>query len=268
LFFSDPVKRLKPWADRHARTAYAPVTREGHGPDRGSRFNGSPFLTAGEDWPACKQCGKAMPLFLQLNLDDLPGAYAGAFGSGLLQLFYCVSECEFDGSEAWAPFDHTSKLVRVVPADAVGALAAPRDLELTAKPQSIFGWTPKRECCNSDEAQEHGVAHEWKRVGEDYHARFVCTAPPADTGWLNERAQDKINEAIFNPANRDKLGGWPYWVQGVEYPNCTECGTRMHLVFQIDSEDHVPFMFGDVGCGHITQCPTHKDIVTFGWACS
>ena len=41
----------------------------------------------------------------------------------------------------------------------------------------------------------------------------------------------------------------------------------MALVFQVDSEDHVPFMFGDTGCGHVTQCPDHKDVVAFGWAC-
>ena len=39
-------------------------------------------------------------------------------------------------------------------------------------------------------------------------------------------------------------------------------------IFQLDSEDHVPFMFGDVGTGHITQCPEHLEVVAFGWACS
>jgi hypothetical protein len=42
----------------------------------------------------------------------------------------------------------------------------------------------------------------------------------------------------------------------------------MELLFQLDSEDHVPFMFGDAGCGHLTRCPEHPDVVTFGWACS
>jgi hypothetical protein len=38
-------------------------------------------------------------------------------------------------------------------------------------------------------------------------------------------------------------------------------------VFQVDSEDSIPFMFGDTGCGHITQCPEHQEVVAFGWAC-
>lgn len=60
----------------------------------------------------------------------------------------------------------------------------------------------------------------------------------------------------------------PLWVQGIEYPNCPVCNQKMRLVFQLDSEDNLPFMFGDVGCGHITQCKTHKTQVAFGWACS
>ena len=70
------------------------------------------------------------------------------------------------------------------------------------------------------------------------------------------------------PRAGDKLAGWPYWVQDVEYPDCPKCGERMRLVFQIDSGDNLPFDFGDVGCGHVTQCTEHKGVLAFGWACS
>lgn len=268
MFFADPVKLFKPWAARHARTAYVPEAREGHGDDRGSRFNGAPFLAEGEAWPACTICAKPMPLFLQLNLDELPADYAGRFGAGVLQLFYCVGECEFKGADAWAPFDHKTKLVRVVPPEALGAIAAPRNTGLEAKPLAITGWTPLRECCNAEEAEEFGVKSEYKREGLRHKTRFTCNAPKIDTGWLSQHDEDRLYEHVFNPRNGDKLGGWPHWIQGIEYPECPQCQTRMQLVFQIDSEDHVPFMFGDVGCGHITQCPNHKSIVTFGWACT
>jgi hypothetical protein len=42
----------------------------------------------------------------------------------------------------------------------------------------------------------------------------------------------------------------------------------MRHVFQLDSEDHLPFLFGDAGTGHLTQCPQHHEVVAFGWACS
>jgi uncharacterized protein YwqG len=41
----------------------------------------------------------------------------------------------------------------------------------------------------------------------------------------------------------------------------------MHLVLQLDSDDSIPHMFGDVGCGHVTQCSEHPDVLAFGWAC-
>jgi hypothetical protein len=42
----------------------------------------------------------------------------------------------------------------------------------------------------------------------------------------------------------------------------------MQMVFQINSEGNLPYMFGDSGRGHITQCPQHKDELAFAWACS
>ena len=158
--------------------------------------------------------------------------------------------------------------MRVVPKDAVGAIALPRDVGMEATSAAITRWTPLRESCNSEEAREHGVKSEYKREGHKFMVRYICEEMKADTGWIGDVDQDKLHEQIFNPHNRDKLGGWPHWIQGVEYPDCPQCNTRMQLVFQIDSNDNVPHMFGDVGCGHITQCPTHKDVVTFGWACS
>jgi hypothetical protein len=76
-----------------------------------------------------------------------------------------------------------------------------------------------------------------------------------------------LAEDVADSELGDKLAGWPAWIQNVEYPSCPRCGRRMVHVFQVNSEDHIPFMFGDAGCGHITQCPEHKEVVAFGWAC-
>ena len=76
-----------------------------------------------------------------------------------------------------------------------------------------------------------------------------------------------VAESIGIPEAGDKLGGWPHWVQSVEYPSCPTCGREMEIVLQVDSEDNIPHMFGDAGCGHITQCPDHPQVLAFGWAC-
>jgi hypothetical protein len=41
----------------------------------------------------------------------------------------------------------------------------------------------------------------------------------------------------------------------------------MEMLFQIDSDQSLPWSLGDAGVGHITQCPKHRDELAFGWAC-
>ncbi len=41
----------------------------------------------------------------------------------------------------------------------------------------------------------------------------------------------------------------------------------MRLLFQIDSGGALPDDFGDLGVGHVTQCPDHPEELAFGWAC-
>ena len=84
---------------------------------------------------------------------------------------------------------------------------------------------------------------------------------------LTDEEADTMGEQDF-PRTRDKLLGWPAWIQGVEYPSCPECEQPMEFLFQVDSEQNLPYMFGDAGIGHITQCSIHKHRLAFGWACS
>jgi uncharacterized protein YwqG len=77
----------------------------------------------------------------------------------------------------------------------------------------------------------------------------------------------RIAETKTSPKENDKLWGYPFWIQGEEYPACPDCGAKMRLVFQIDSDDHLPYAFGDAGCGHLTQCAKHRDRLAFAWAC-
>lgn len=225
------------------RSAFLPQVSEGDDTTlTASKFSGKPWLNKNEHWPVCQHCGKPMQLFVQLNLDTLPQSLQGEFGTGLLQLFYCTntqSECEVE-CEAWLPFSQ-SVLVRVVQPNTEEALDTDiPDIENYFSAKPIIGWEEVQDYPNSLEGAELGIDltdEEWDDINSDY------------------------------PHSGDKLSGWPYWVQGIEYPNCPVCHQRMRLVFQLDSESNLPFMFGDVGCGHITQCQTHKDQVTFGWAC-
>jgi uncharacterized protein YwqG len=262
------LRVLKPWFAQTRRTTYKPVTTTGHARPNGSRFNGAPYLVAGEAWPSCKRCKNAMPLFLQLDLDDLPGKYAGRFGAGLLQVFYCTTEtCEFEGS-AWEPHLSDSKCVRIVPRGVPGAMAIPLPTSLVAESTEITGWNSFKEGPGMRGDLPFKLAASMGRESATFDRwQYTVQDMGLATDWLDTGEMHELeSEAAHEPILGDKLGGWPFFVQAVERPKCTTCQVNMDAVFQIDSHDHVPFAFGDVGVGHVWQCPTHKDVVAFGWS--
>lgn len=71
----------------------------------------------------------------------------------------------------------------------------------------------------------------------------------------------------FPTRDGDKLGGWPCWIQNVSYPECEICGAPLRPVFQFESNENLPYAWGDNGVAHLTQCKKHKDVIGFDWAC-
>lgn len=222
------------------RRAWIPETADGDGGPGDSKFSGRPWLSPEEGWPACGNCGRPMQLFVQLSARDLPSEAEARLGGGILQLFYCTSEephCESE-CEAFFP-DAKSTLLRLLPPP--GAAGAGEPPSGTFPPRRIVGWTEVVDYPNWEELEELGVP-------------------------LGDEEGDALAEQDY-PRSGEKLLGWPAWVQSVEYPSCPECGRRMEMLFQIDSEQNLPYMFGDVGTGHVTQCPVHEHRLAFGWAC-
>ena len=219
------------------RPCWIPEVEDRDGEPRASKFSGTAALPAGESWPLCPNCTLPMQLFLQLNPAELPDGFEAPWGDGLLQFFYCTTSdppCEADCA-AWEPFA-SSTLLRIVPASATEGAPLPG----TAFPAKlIVGWKRQEDLPG------------WEEL--------------ANLGFSEEDAETIGNSGY--PRDGDKLGGWPYWVQGIEYPQCPECGSEMKLLFQIDSYKNLPHMFGDAGCGHVTYCGKHPHVLAFGWAC-
>src|SRR5882672_5643814 len=133
----DVLAKLQPWLKQHTRPAWKPLVQNREISLVGSKFCGTPALARGEAWPRCAVCQSEMPLFLQLNSQDLPAGFAQPFG-GILQFFYCVSaDCD---CESYLPFE-PNKLLRIIhptgelqPPKVPGAIAG----EFPCK--SITGW--------------------------------------------------------------------------------------------------------------------------------
>ena len=240
---------------KHVRTGWTPVVQV----DTASRswFGGAPLVAAGSDWPVCTSCGKRMRFFLQLDLTQLPASAPVAQHRGVVQLFCCTSD--EGGCPTWEPFAGANA-VRLL-TDATGGLLP--GLGPEPFPKKVIGdWEAFDDAPDPEEFDALGL-----RISYDFDASttdVACDDPPVDLHDVDIEVAELISDA--EPG--DKLGGWPAWVQGAEYPQCRVCGRVMELLFQIDSEDNVPYMFGDVGCGHITQCPDHPAELAFGWACS
>ncbi len=225
------------------RTSWRPVTEPRVGSYLNSKFSGIPFLTANEIWPCCANCHKEMQLFLQLNANELPAEVAGLFGDGILQVFYCTNaeqECDIE-CEAYLPFAK-STLLRIIDATEVVAQPVLKSPVMDAFVEKVIvAWQAMEDYPNYEELAEQGIT-------------------------LTEEEEDMLYEHDY-PKVGDKLLGWPAWVQGIEYPVCPDCGENMRYLFQIDSEDNLDYMFGDMGCAHITQCAKHPKNLAIAWAC-
>lgn len=229
----------------YKRKTWMPLVEEDE-PDEAlaTKLGGAAYVPPGSRHPICANCQEPLTLFLQLNPNNLPpDCDLDLEPDKLIQLFYCTNQdphCELD-CQAWQAFAK-SELAHAVPLPATDV-----SLPATKLPRQF----PVR------------LISEWVENEDypDWHEMQMGAA------GLNEQEVDQLEQLeTAAPKAADKLGGWPYWVQGVEYPSCPECGIQMHMIFQLDSDHHLPYMFGDAGIGHLHQCRIHKSILAFEWA--
>lgn len=227
----------------YRRNTWMPVIDEDKQELLGSKIGGNAYVPATEPYPLCPNCSQELSLFLQLNPKDLPeNCDLDLEARQLIQLFYCTNQdphCELE-CEAYFPFSR-SVLARAIPVPAQSP-SSPSRKNHQFPEKGIMDWI-----CQEDFPDWH----EMQAGGAKLSEQEVELLEASQTGV---------------PKAADKLGGWPYWVQGVEYPSCPECGLQMQMIFQLDSNHHLPYMFGDAGIAHLYQCRLHKKALAFSWA--
>ena len=199
-----------------------------------------------------------MQFFLQLDLATLPREFDTPLRDGILQLFYCSSD---DGMcETWEAFSGTHE-IRIVQRSEHDC-TPPDEIAPFAK-SVISDWVPIEDAPSPAEQELLGIKYDY-----DFDRNLVSVeAPELGINLSGLDIELNVAETISEANTGDKLGGWPAWVQGPEYPACPECERQMELLFQLDSNDNLDYMFGDVGCAHITQCREHPRVLAFAWAC-
>ena len=269
------------------KKAWFPITVRQDGDLTTSKFAGKPWLSADETFPRCGCCNNLMRFFFQLNLEQVPNSLKGEFGEGLLQFFYCV-DC--DDSQ---PFSQ-SHLVRIIqPLDKPAQYELPyfqdnwtddpmlRDSKGQFIAKIIVNWKETTDYPNWMEVESTGVTLSDEDVHFLMSASNIEESELADLSYLDdaERAYDLLcqrsaiihqimEEGNFLLSEKDRLAGYPHWVQDPEYPNCPICDRSMdRLIFQFASDDNITYLWGDCGTGYFLQCPEHKEQVTFLWQC-
>ena len=254
---SDIKSAFAKWNADHKRDAWR-VLIDNANEDSLSWFGGSPSASDDFEWPDCAQCKKQMQFFLQLDLASLPSSFDTPLTDGVLQLFYCSSD---DGMcDTWEAFSGTHELRIVQRSES--QTSQPAAITPFAK-SVIAGWELIADAPSPAEHEDLGIEYDY-----DFSKNIVSVAASGyGINLRNLNLDLNVAETISESHSGDKLGGWPAWVQGPEYPSCTECNEPMSLLFQIDSNDNLDYMFGDVGCAHITQCRKHPQVLAFAWAC-
>lgn len=82
-------------------------------------------------------------------------------------------------------------------------------------------------------------------------------------------APDPVFEAVM-AVRGDKLGGWPARLQGTReepFP-CPACRGDTRLVYQLDSDGHTEWRWGDLGRAWLSVCPRHPERPLYFWECS
>ena len=221
----------------HRRSTWKTIVEYGEGSTQRSKFGGGALLREGENWPRCRRCHEPLDLFLQLSSDDLPADYTPSF-DGYLQLFLCTKDVD-DECVTWEPFSVGTEL-RLLP-NTVPLVEGQSPSENALLPSYLAGWEKSDDYPSYDELE----------------GRFGVE--------LDSPGGSDVN--IFATSiSTDKLGGWADWVQGMAYPACQQCDTRMEFIYQLCGRHISGYMFGDGGVGHIFQCPKHPGSLAFWWA--
>lgn len=191
--------------------------------------------------------GEKLVFVMQLNVSSLPHPYRQALGGdGLVQFFYALDQ-----------YYEEAPLVRLV--HPVGKASSATRNEADNMQDE---WTPK-------------IIVGWEK-DTDYprfeHLESICDA---DFDDISDEFDVEISEEIDLCIQGDKLGGWPFWTQGVETP-VDETGEPMDYVMQLDAgcffdgkkfPAHAPSLFAGDGTGHIFVSKSNPKMLKFVWAC-
>lgn len=213
-----------------------------------SKYFGTAWLNNDEKWPCLDDTGKVPSIcVLQLNISTLPEEYKIKLGGqGLLQFFFQYND-GFWGEDS---------LVRKITDFSNGRFVEQPEGNGSDgyKEQTIIDWKPSKDYPHFEEFSEFSDNDELKKIFSEYEDYEI----PSLFGDEQECIQG------------DKLGGWPFYTQGIE--------NFGDFIFQIDAgcffdgkrfPANAEGLFAGDGTGHIfiNESDEHDSEFIFNWAC-
>ncbi len=199
-----------------------------------SKVGGEPYLPKGVDWP-CRASGERLFFLVQINFAEVP-RLASFPEKGLLQFF--VADDDLYGMD----FDDGENQ------DGFRVLWYPEVVENQAVLQSKFDLELDFECLphHPDECYSlrFSLAEElapvcdyrfFEAFGQDFFQQFGTRDGEVQEAW-----------AKANKCEGHKVGGYAYFTQD----DPRSAADPMLLLFQLDSDEGMDLMWGDMGVGH------------------
>lgn len=209
----------------------------GERPEKDNRARswwGGNFLgAAGETAPICETSGRPMHPLLQIRVDELPQALPAFSGIALINIWMDLEDIPLRDAENGRGFT-----VRTYPEIAGLAPIGPGYRESDALPTFPVLWRASA----LEQPSWDDIAFELpKRVAQSDDGNWFF-----QSRYATEANQHRRTCPV-------KLGGWPTWIQGENWPKDGE------FCLQIDSTDKGCFYVGDAGSIYLFRTPA-------GWA--
>ncbi|GKT35320.1 Protein of unknown function DUF1963 like protein [Aduncisulcus paluster] len=213
-----------------------------------SKYGGKrPYISEQHPYPVCPHDNIPLCFFFQLSVSDIPEDIrpASLSAGSLIQLFKCSLEDECRGSLREGGADDPEYVCRLVTPPAETAISVYPTTVESIRCRKVIEWSP-------------------------------CICYPNSTEFFETTSDDVIDEwsdylfegleAKFEYVG-DGICGYADWIQGVDFRECPVCGAASELVYHMESNDCLDYMFGDLGACQIVVCPEHGDCVQMVWAC-
>lgn len=273
------------------KKAFIPTTEKCEPEYEGSRFDGFPWLKDKQKWPQSNSSN--MNLTLQLEISDIPDTLnpLSNIENGYIQLFrdegtyaeygkdskIFILDRDKDGGKIFDPSKKKQKAVfteedsqRLKQLNAEKKQRTPEAMKLLQKLQKSY---KSQQVVKSEAIKITG----WTEVDDYPHPVDISEGDiefPFDLYEFIEDIAEKYDlyiddieeylDKTYKCHAGDKIGGYPYWTQGVETPSYKK--EKMVYLLQLDGEGDSSFKMD--GTGHLFYLPSNPEVMKFIWACT